>query len=81
VTFLDEYSRYLVHWELLKSTTSGCTAPWGWFLRPQDYYRGQPSELHEARRKKLAQARHRRCEKNLGIKHTTLPLEGDPSAP
>ena len=51
------------------------------FLRPQDYYRGQPSELHEARRKKLAQARHRRCEKNLGIKHTTLPLEGDPSAP
>ena len=51
------------------------------FLRPRDYYRGQPWELHEARRKKLAEARHRRREKNLGIKQTTLPLEGDQSAP
>jgi putative transposase len=51
------------------------------FLRPQDYYRGRPSELHEARRKKLAQARHSRREKNLGLKQTTLPLEADRSAP
>ena len=51
------------------------------FLRPQDYYRGQPSDLYEARRKKLAEARHRRREKNLGIKQTTLPLEADQSAP
>ena len=51
------------------------------FLRPQDYYRGRPSNLHEARRKKLAEARHRRREKNLGIKQTTLPLEADQSAP
>jgi len=51
------------------------------FLRPKDYYRGQPSELHEARRTKLVQARHRRREKNLGIQQTTLPLEGDASAP
>ena len=51
------------------------------FLRPQDYYRGRPSEMHEARRTKLAQARHRRREKNLRIQQTTLPLEGDISAP
>jgi transposase InsO family protein len=51
------------------------------FLRPQDYYRGQPKELHEARRTKLAQARHRRREKNLGIKQATLPLEANQSAP
>ena len=35
------------------------------YLRPVDYYRGQPAELHEARRQKLAQARHRRREKKL----------------
>ena len=51
------------------------------FLRPNDYYRGRPSDLHEARRKKLTEARHRRRETNLGIKQTTLPLEGDQSAP
>ena len=50
------------------------------FLRPKDYYRVQPSELHEARRKKLAEARYRRRAKNLGIKQTTVPLEADQSA-
>lgn len=34
------------------------------YLRPSDYYRGVPQALHEARRKKLAAARHRRRERN-----------------
>jgi putative transposase len=45
------------------------------YLRPVDYYRGQPDQLHEARRTKLAQARHRRRERNLALKQPTLPLE------
>ena len=44
------------------------------FLRPVDYYRGNPNELHETRRRKLSQARHRRRQKNLEIKQTTLPF-------
>ena len=50
------------------------------FLRPVDYYRGDPKALHEQRRRKLAQARHRRKEKNLGLRQPTLPLE-HPSGP
>lgn len=46
------------------------------YLRPVDYYRGNPAELHEARRRKLHQARHRRKEANLGLEQRTLPLEG-----
>ena len=45
------------------------------FLRPVDYYRGNPAELHEARRRKLAAARHQRREKNLRLRQPTLPLE------
>lgn len=45
------------------------------YLRPMEYYRGTPSELHEARRRKLAQARHRRRETNLKLRQPTLPLE------
>jgi len=45
------------------------------FLRPADYYRGDPPRLHESRRHKLAQARHRRKQINLGIRQRTLPLE------
>jgi transposase InsO family protein len=45
------------------------------FLRPIDYYRGNPTELYEARRKKLAAARHQRREKNLKLRQPTLPLE------
>lgn len=45
------------------------------YLRPIDYYRGNPSELHESRRKKLSEARHRRREKNLQLRQPTLPLE------
>jgi len=46
------------------------------FLRPVDYYRGQPKELHEARKTKLTLARHRRREKNLKLRQPTLPLQG-----
>lgn len=44
------------------------------YLRPVDYYRGDPPSLHEARRKKLAAARHRRREKNLELRQPTLPI-------
>ena len=45
------------------------------FLRPVDYYRGRPEVLYEKRRRKLAQARHRRKEINLRIRQRTLLLE------
>jgi len=45
------------------------------YLRPLDYYRGDPSRLHEQRRRKMAEARHRRREKNLQLRQPTLPLE------
>lgn len=45
------------------------------FLRPVDYYRGDPEALREERRLKLAQARHRRREENLRIRQQTLPFE------
>jgi transposase InsO family protein len=45
------------------------------YLRPMDYYRGDPQQLQEARRRKLAQARHRRKEQNLRLRQRTLPLE------
>lgn len=48
----------------------------GW-LRPADYYRGDPGVLHGVRRLKLSQARHRRKQINLGIRQRTLPLEPD----
>lgn len=44
------------------------------FLRPVDYYRGKPALLHAERRRKLAQARHRRREANLQLRQRTLPL-------
>ena len=45
------------------------------FLRPADYYHGRPQILRAERRRKLAQARHRRKETNLGLRQHTLPLE------
>jgi transposase InsO family protein len=45
------------------------------YLRPIDYYRGDPRALHEARRRKMAEARHQRREKNLKLRQPTLPLE------
>jgi transposase InsO family protein len=43
------------------------------YLPPADYYRGDPEVKHEARRQKLAQARHRRRERNLQLPQGTLP--------
>jgi putative transposase len=47
------------------------------YLRPADYYRGDPQSQHEARRLKLAQARHRRRERNLNLEQGTLPYATD----
>jgi transposase InsO family protein len=48
------------------------------YLRPADYYRGNPEARYAERRTKLAQARHRRRERNLDLKQGTLPLtEGE----
>lgn len=44
------------------------------YLRPADYYRGEPETLKAERRTKLSQARHRRREKNLRLRQPTLPL-------
>ena len=44
------------------------------FLRPIDYYRGNPNKLLEERRIKILQARHRRREENLKIKQHFLAL-------
>lgn len=45
------------------------------YLRPIDYYRGDPAALLEQRRRKMAEARHRRRETNLKLRQPTLPLE------
>lgn len=44
------------------------------YLRPVDYYQGDPGKLQAIRRTKLAQARHARREANLEIRQRTLPL-------
>lgn len=44
------------------------------FLRPVDFYRGKPEELYADRRRKLAEARHRRREENLQLRQPMLPL-------
>ena len=45
------------------------------YLRPIDYYRGDPARLKEVRRRKMAEAKHRRRETNLKLRQPTLPLE------
>jgi putative transposase len=45
------------------------------YLRPIDFYRGDPAALHDARRRKMAEARHRRRETNVKLRQPTLPLE------
>jgi len=48
------------------------------YLRPVEYYRGNPEARKAERRQKLAQARHRRRERNLGLEQGTLPFgEGE----
>jgi putative transposase len=44
------------------------------YLPPVEYYRGNPEARYAARRRKLAQARHERKEKNLELRQRTLPL-------
>jgi len=44
------------------------------YLRPVDYYCGNPEERQAERRQKLAQARHRRRQRNLGLEQGTLPF-------
>jgi putative transposase len=44
------------------------------YLPPVVVYRGNPEERKAERRRKLAQARHRRRERNLGLQQGTLPL-------
>lgn len=43
-----------------------------YYLRPIDYYRGNPMELLEARREKVAYAKERRKQINLGIKQSSF---------
>ena len=51
------------------------------YLRPVDFYRGNPEAAYAARRHKLAEARHQRREKNLEMQQRTLPFsEGQPVA-
>ena len=45
------------------------------YLRPIDYYRGDPEQLQERRRRRLRQARHRRKQINLGIRQRSLFFE------
>lgn len=49
------------------------------FLRPADYYRGDPEAMYAVRRQKLAEARHRRREKNLQLRQPTLPPTNEES--
>ena len=44
------------------------------FLRPIDYYRGEPQKLLEKRRMKIIQARHKRRLNNLKIRQHSLAL-------
>jgi putative transposase len=47
------------------------------FLRPVDYYRGDPEEKYAVRRRKLAEARHLRREKNLQLRQPSMPLTSE----
>lgn len=47
------------------------------YLPPAVYYRGNPNERHEERRRRMAEARHRRKEKNLELKQRTIPYSAE----
>jgi transposase InsO family protein len=51
------------------------------YLPPREFYRGEPAARFEERRIKLSQARHRRRERNLGLRQPTLPLESEEALP
>jgi len=46
------------------------------YLRPVDFYRGDPEALLAERRRKLQQARHLRKQANIRLRQPTLPLTG-----
>jgi transposase InsO family protein len=51
------------------------------YLTPWDFYRGKPEQRFAERRRKLAEARHARRERNLGLRQRTLPYQaGEPVA-
>ena len=50
------------------------------FQTPATWYRGNPDQVSNARRTKLAQARHRRKQFNLGIRQKTFPFSASESA-
>lgn len=50
------------------------------YQTPATWYRGNPEHIAEARRRKLAQARHRRKQFNLGIRQRTFPFSASESA-
>ena len=50
------------------------------FQTPATWYRGNPNQVSEDRRRKLAQARHRRKQFNLGIRQKTFPFSANESA-
>jgi len=45
------------------------------YLPPLVYYRGDPAACHAERRRKMAEARHQRKEKNLELKQRTILFE------
>jgi transposase InsO family protein len=47
------------------------------YLRPVEYYRGNPKERHEDRRRKMFEARHRRKEKNLELRQRTIAFSAE----
>jgi transposase InsO family protein len=47
------------------------------YLPPVEYYRGDPARRQEGRRQKMAEARHRRRERNLQMKQGTLPYTAE----
>ena len=51
------------------------------YQTPATWYRGNPETVTSLRRLKLAQARHRRKQFNLGIRQTVLPFSESESAP
>jgi hypothetical protein len=68
-------SRDLLDWrKTIHQFANDCST-----LRPMGYYRGGPAALHEARRRKMAEARHRRRGKNLKLRQPTLPIESTES--
>jgi len=84
LSFLDVYSRYIVHHRLLRgmdgqtvSTEAAAAletlAP---DARPADYYRGNPEALLAERRRKLQAARELRKQENLKLRQRRIPWPG-----